>query len=61
MKENKVRPMDHGNVNEINELGYYDAHPQASLRDAERELGISKTSIQRILKNIDLDHILTQI
>lgn len=46
----KVKTVVDDNDNEINVLGYFHVYPQASVRDGERELGISKSSIHRILK-----------
>ena len=49
-KKNISRPVTDMEDNEINVLAYFNLHPQSSIRSAERELDISRMSIQRILK-----------
>lgn len=49
-KNLKVKPIVDNNENEINILGYYTAFPEASVRNGERDLGISMKSIHRVLK-----------
>lgn len=38
-------------VTEVNVLGYFVANPSTSIRSAERDIGCSRNSVQRILKN----------
>ncbi|KAI4467786.1 transposable element tc3 transposase-like protein [Holotrichia oblita] len=48
-KRNCAMPVTGEENNEINILGYFTAHPHASIRKAEVDLDISMTSIQRVL------------
>lgn len=38
--------------NEISVLTYFEAHPRATIKNASTDLGVSNSSIQRILKSI---------
>lgn len=49
-KPNKLHPVTQNADIEINVLAFFFAHPHASVRQAERYSGMSKASIQRILK-----------
>lgn len=49
-KRNKEKPISDNEEAEINVMGFFYAHPQASIRDAERALRLSKTTIHKILK-----------
>lgn len=46
----KKKPVTDNEGNEINVLGYFEVNPTNSLREASRDLGLSLSSIQRILK-----------
>lgn len=48
---NKARPVTQNEDNQINVIAYFTAHPSASVKDAERDLGIKKSSILKILHN----------
>lgn len=45
----KTKPVVNKEANEITVLGYFAAFPEASLKDASRDLGLNKMSMQRIL------------
>lgn len=47
---NKIKPITENEENVINILAYFTAYPQASLNDAQRDLGIQYVSIYRVLK-----------
>lgn len=49
-KLRRIRPVIDDQINEVNVLAYFNAYPEASLRNAERDLDITYVSICRILK-----------
>lgn len=49
--KNLPRPVTSDEVNEINVLAYFHANPQQSIRSAVQDLGLSYSSVQRILAN----------
>ena len=49
-KRNKQKPVTEIEENEVNVLAYFHATPQNSISSASNDLGISYSSIQRILK-----------
>lgn len=48
-KQERVKPITNDEGNEITILAYFRVYPNASLRDAEREIGLPKSSIANIL------------
>jgi hypothetical protein len=49
-KVNRIKPVIDNNNAEINVVAYFTAYPEASIRVAVRDLGVSKSSIHRILR-----------
>ncbi|MVN24212.1 hypothetical protein GO639_03360 [Staphylococcus aureus] len=45
------KPVTSNEDNTVNVLAYFYAYPEASIRSAEKDLGVSHASVQRILKN----------
>lgn len=48
-RSTKKKPITENEESEVNTLGYFEANPTNSIREASRDLGISFSSIQRIL------------
>lgn len=50
VNKNVPKPVTEDDANQINSLAYFHAHPQSSIPSAEHDLGISSSSIHRILQ-----------
>lgn len=48
-ERNFPEPVVNDEVNKVNVLAYFETHPTSSIRAAEQDMGISKSSIQKIL------------